>query len=713
MNRKTILLFVAACAVAASGQSQGRPRDVAPLTEGWKFIRADVNGAETPGFDDSGWAEVTLPHTWNAEDVLKGDNYYRGAGWYRGEIPIPTTAKGRRIFIYFEAASTVADVYFNGVHLGQHRGGFTAFCFELTQQIRWGYKNVLSVRVDNSYVEDVPPLGGDFNIYGGLYRPAWLVVTNPVCITPMDYASPGIYLKQVKVGKKEAKVGVIAKVSNGLDKPVSAQLQISILDSNTAIVAKGKVEGLVKAGQTKDLSRQIQIKNPHLWNGLKDPYMYAARVELLVDGRVVDEVDQPMGLRWFSVDPDKGFFLNGQSYPLRGVNRHQDRIGKGWAVSYADQEEDADLILELGANCVRLAHYPHSNYFHSLCDRNGLIAWSELPLVNQVFDTNAFKANAKQQLTELIRQNYNHPSIMFWGLYNELGNSGKCDDPRALLTELNKIAKKEDPTRLTTAASNNPSDKWPGVRAIADLVAWNAYPGWYRGTPPQMVQDIDGYKKDAGKKPVGISEYGAGASVNQHEQNMKKGPTPAGKWHPEEWQAIVHEENYKAMEARPYLWGTFVWVMFDFGAAWRNEGDTQGVNDKGLVTADRKTRKDAFYFYKAKWTTEPFVYIASRRDTERKNAVTTVKVYSNCESVKLKVNEQSLGVRTDTRCIFKWPDVELKEGQNAIEVIGTRDTVICTDNCVWQLTKEPPVASEPVLSEAERVEPNQTSEPNS
>jgi beta-galactosidase len=284
---------------------------------------------------------------------------------------------------------------------------------------------------------------------------------------------------------------------------------------------------------------------------------------------------------------------------------------------------------------------------------------------------------------------------MFWSLYNELGQGGVCDEPRPLLQQLHTLAKTEDPTRLTVAASDEPSGKWPGLRTIADLVARNTYPGWYRGSPPQMGQDIDKYKRDAGNKPLGISEYGAGASVKQHEQNMKKGPRTDGPWHPEEWQAIVHEETYAAIEARPYLWGSFVWVMFDFGAAWRNEGDTRGVNDKGLVTADRKTRKDAFYFYKAKWTTEPLVYITSRRHTERKDAVTLVKIYSNCGSVELRVNGQSMGSQTSTSCIFKWPDITLQKGQNTIEAIATRGDKTYRDGCEWQLLEPQAQAGEP------------------
>jgi len=698
-----------AVTAVAGGQTSQHPQNVIPVTDGWKFIRADVNGADAAIFDDSDWAKVSLPHTWNDKDTIGGGNYYRGPGWYRIKLAIPDTANNNRIFIHFEAASSVADVYFNGVRLGQHRGGFTAFCYELTPHVRKDGPNILAVRVDNSFFEDVPPLGGDFNIQGGIYRPVWLIIKNPVCVTPLDYASPGIYIKQTKVTKEEAIVDVLAKISNGLEKPAMVQSRVTILDANSAAVAKAEGQAQVEPGQTKSVNHQIRIANPHLWNGRKDPYLYQAKVEILCDGNVVDKISGTLGalgLRYYSVDANKGFFLNGESYPLHGVNRHQDRIGKGWAISYADQDEDANLILELGANCVRLAHYPHANYFYSLCDKSGLVVWTEIPLVNQVYDTPAFAENAKQQLTELIRQKYNHPSIFVWGLYNELGNSGRCDDPRPLLTELQSLAKQEDSTRLTTAASNDPSSKWPGARAIADLIAWNTYPGWYRATPPQMAQDIDRYKKDANDKPLGISEYGAGASIKQHEQNMKKGPPPSGKWHPEEWQAIVHEENYAAIEARPYLWSSFAWVMFDFFASWRTEGDTQGVNDKGLVTADRKTRKDAFYFYKAKWTTpassnnyavagEPFVFITSRRHTERTDPNTTVKVYSNCDSVELKVNGQTIGSQTEKNRIFKWFDIRLKPGLNTIEASTTRDGKTYADKCEWQLTETPKQSGEP------------------
>lgn len=679
-----------AAAAFANGQTMQHPQNAIPVTDGWRFIRADVNNAETIAFDDSKWSQITLPHTWNDKDTLAGPNYYRGPGWYRIKLAIPDSAKDKRLFIHFEAASLVADVYFNGVHLGQHRGGFTAFCYELTPYIKDG-PNILAVRVDNSPFEDVPPLSGDFTVYGGLYRPVWLIVKNQVCIMPLDYASDGVYVKQTSVSKEEAIIDVTAKVSNGLDKPVSAHLLTFYGDANGvfSVIRKGVNAVEIGAGKTVSLNDQIRIKNPHLWNGRKDPYMYNVSVNLVTDAKMGDSLTIPMGFRFYDVDANKGFLLNGEPYPLHGVDRHQDRVGKGWAISCADQDEDANLIMEIGATCVRLAHYPHSNYFLSLCDKAGLVVWAEIPLVNQIYNTPAFAENAKQQLTELIRQRYNHPSIFFWSLYNELGNSGKSDDPRPLLTELQSLAKQEDSTRLTTAASNDPSNKWPGVRKIADLIAWNTYPGWYKPDPTQMVKDIDKYKRDANDKPIGISEYGAGANIKQHEQNMKKAPTPGGKWHPEEWQAIVHEENYAAMEARPYLWATFTWVMFDFGSAGRNEGSTPGINDKGLVTADRKTRKDAFYFYKAKWSAEPVVYITSRRHTERTDPNTTVKIYSNCDSVELKVNGQSLGGKTETSRVFKWFDIRLKPGLNIIEATATRDGKTYTDKCEWTLSEAP------------------------
>ncbi len=683
----SICTFVVNVFVICSTAAHASPRVEQAINSDWRFKKSDVPNANKIDFNDSQWQQLNLPHTWNTQDVFNDDGYYRGPGWYRNVLAIPKSAKGKRVFLRFEAASIVTDVYFNGTYLGQHRGAFGAFCYELTPHIQPDGKNVLAVKVNNTWVEDVPPLRGDFNMFGGIYRPVLLIITDPVCITPLDYASPGVYLTQTKVNEKQAEVEVLTKIYNTAGSSASVVVSTTILDCNSETVTQVQKKAEIKAEQTKDVQQQIKIKNPHLWNGRQDPYIYQAKVQILKDGKVLDEVTQPLGLRFFHVDTKQGFFLNGRAFKLKGLNRHQDRPGKGWATSQADQDDDLEFFLDIGANCVRLAHYPHSDYFYSICDKAGLVVWAELPLVDQVFDTPAFTKNAKQQLIELIRQHYNHPSIIFWSLYNELGNYRQCDNPVPLLTKLQALAKEEDPIRYTVAASNDTSNRFVGMRTVADLVAWNTYPGWYVGAPSHMGRHIDRYNRMDNFKGLCISEYGAGASVKHHQQDMKRGPKTTGNWHPEQWQAIVHENTYPDIEQRDFVWGSFVWLMFDFPSHWRNEGDTRHINDKGLVTYDRKVKKDAYFYYKAKWSDKPVLYITSRRHVERTQPLTEIKVYSNCDTVEIKVNGRSFDKKTTDDCIARWTDVKLKEGANTIEAIGVRNGKILTDQCQWSCTK--------------------------
>lgn len=401
----------------------------------------------------------------------------------------------------------------------------------------------------------------------------------------------------------------------------------------------------------------------------------------LLDGKeVIDTLSQRIGLRYFSIDPEKGFFFNGQPYRLAGVNRHQDRPGKGWAISQADHEEDMALIKEIGANTIRLAHYPHSEQFYNLCDDNGMLVWAEIPFVGHGTDSPEFADNLKTQLTELIRQNYNHPSIFIWSLFNEIGfgNSGAVK-PDNIVAELNALAHAEDPSRPTVGATNKDDlpENW-----IPDYLAYNNYPGWYWAEPAAMGPSTDWKNKGKG---VAISEYGAGASIHDHDQHIKSAPKTDGHYHPEEWQATVHEGNYRELAKRPYVWATWVWNMFDFASSWRNEGDTRGTNDKGLVTYDRKTPKDAFYFYKAQWSEEPMAYITSRRHIIRENADTQVKVYSNCDTVELRVNGNPVGAVKPEGGIAKWDNVTLRPGKNKIEVIGTAGGKRVADSCEWTL----------------------------
>ncbi|HOB32793.1 MAG TPA: glycoside hydrolase family 2 TIM barrel-domain containing protein [Verrucomicrobiota bacterium] len=426
------------------------------------------------------------------------------------------------------------------------------------------------------------------------------------------------------------------------------------------------------------------MPRPRLWNGRIDPYLYTAVIELRdANGTVRDAVRQQLGLRSFRVDPDRGFILNDKPYHLHGVNRHQDRLNKGFAISEADQEEDLALILEMGCTVVRCAHYQHSDYFYSLCDRAGLLVWAELPQVDRIHPSPEFAATSRSQLLDLIRQNINHASIFTWSLYNELRPNNP--DPHRLLQDLHNLARAEDPTRPTIGATCTWG--WPQMNKITDLLGWNIYPGWYPEWGPleSYGPKLDSYRTTSRHGGFAVSEYGAGANVEHHEDNPKL-PVHNGQWHPEEWQAINHEVGWAEMAKRPYVWGTFLWNMFDFTSYWRREGGIPGRNDKGLVTYDRKIRKDAFYFYKANWNPEPMVYITSRRYTERTNAVTDVKVYSNAKTVELFVNGISAGRKEGSpHGVFIWREVRLQPGENRIEARARHKRTDLHDSCVWTL----------------------------
>jgi beta-galactosidase len=665
------------------------PRVAIDLNPNWKFIRQDVAGAEQPGFDDSAWQMVSLPHTWNNLDGEDGGNdYYRGPGWYRRHLAIPSEDAGRSLYLQFDAAGSDATVYVNGKQAEEHKGMFAGFCFDVTPLLKTDGDNVIAVRVTNEKNDTIPPLAGDFTMFGGLYRGVRLLALNPVSITPLDDDSPGVYVKQASVTPGHADLQVTSKLRNGGQGTASPTVTTDLIDATGAVVQTVAASIPVDAGGTIDAVEWLRIDNPHLWNGRVDPYLYHVRVTLDVGGTVLDRVIQPLGIRFFSVDPDKGFLLNGQSYPLHGVNRHQDRIDMGWAITSKEQKEDFDLIMEMGCNAIRLAHYQHAQEFYDLCDRGGLVVWAESSMVNTVGLSQEFDDTAKQQLRELIKQSYNHPAICFWSLYNELRDKRDkketADHWKAFLaheivvvTELNDEAHQFDPTRLTTAASYIKEGTHP-LNGITDVMGFNRYYGWYTDNTGVWGKNLDELHREIPGRSFGISEYGAGASIYQHEIDPSQ-PQPTGVWHPEEWQGTAHEAAWKAMKARPYIWGTFLWNMFDFASDGRREGDHMGRNDKGLVTYDRKTKKDAFYFYKANWSSESVIYITDRRYNPRPMADGPVKVYSNCDSVELKLNGDSLGTAQGDDCVFVWPKVTLTRGENELEAVGTRGGQTYTD----------------------------------
>ena len=673
------LTFSALFAMAVSMQTLAQRENI--------LINQDWNFRFSHQVDKNSSRRVDLPHTWNAQDALScKPDYKRGIGNYDKKLFIRSEWKGKRLFLRFEGANCVSNVFINGKQIGEHRGGYGAFIFEITDKVNYGKDNTVLVRVNNGEQLDVMPLVGDFNFYGGIYRDVHLLVTEDICISPLDYASPGVYLVQQQVDKKQA--GILARInlSNGTEHPRQATLKLQVKEGDKVVYQADK--NVTVAPHTKVQSEEMSftLPNPHLWNGTEDPFMYQTVITLMKDGKEIDKVEQPLGLRYYTTDANQGFFLNGKHLPLHGVCRHQEWAEVGNALHPMHHEEDTRLMLEMGVNAIRLAHYPQAAYMYDLMDRNGIVTWAEIPFVGPggyadkgFVDQPSFRENGKEQLKEMVRQHFNHPSICFWGLFNELKENG--DNPLEYIKELNVLAHQEDPTRPTTSASNQGG----AINFITDNIAWNRYDGWYGATPATLASWLDKTHQSHPQIKIAISEYGAGASI-YHQQDSLVQTSPGSWWHPENWQTEYHIQNWKIISERPYVWGSFVWNMFDFGAAHRTEGDRPGINDKGLVTHNRKVKKDAFYFYKANWNPEPMVYIAGRRSVNRVKPVTEVQVFSNCAEVTLKVNNQLAGKMQPDGvkvCVFK--DIRLNKGKNMIEVSAKNGKKVVTDACCWIL----------------------------
>ena len=665
-------------------QAVDSPRQVVDLNSGWKFIRQEVPSAEQNVFDDTQWTSVNLPHTWNNLDGQDGgNNYYRGIGWYRLHLKTEPGWAGKSLYLKFDAASLEATVYVNGKRAGTHQGGFSAFCFDITSLVNPTGDNVIGVEVTNAHNAEVAPLSADFTFFGGLYRSVHLLVLNPLCISPTDDASSGVYAKQEKIDTDRALLLVTTVLQHIAN--TNPTIKCDLVDAGGIVVStKTSSNRLLPIGQAVPWTIPMTLDHPHLWNARKDPYEYTLRVSVLDKETITDQVEQPVGLRFFRVDPEKGFFLNGQPYRLYGVNRHQDHLDKGWAISLEDHQLDFTNIMEMGCTGIRLSHYQHAQEFYDLCDKGGMIAWAEIPLVNKVTDSPAFDANAASQLRELIKQNFNHPSICFWGLSNELtvgskdaGQVAQNKHQEDLIAKLNAEARELDETRPTTQASARAAGE--KIDSITDVLGFNRYFGWYSGKATDWPRELDKLHKMYPQRSLAISEYGGGAAVTQHEMNAKQ-PKANSKWHPEEWQATVHENAWAAIQKRDWIWGSFLWCEHDFASDGRNEGDHPGMNDKGLITYDGKTRKDTFYFYKANWSTEPVIYITQRRYTPRPMTDGPVKIYSNCDSVELSINGKSLGSKpgNDIR-IFLFDKVQLQPGDNKVEAKGVRDGKQITD----------------------------------
>ena len=598
----------------------------------------------------------------------------------------------------FEAASQTSNVYLNDKFVGEHKGAFTAFCIELTNDIEYGKENSLRIETDNSWRADLAPLSGGFALMGGLYRGAELIVTDKLCVSPLFYGSKGVFIDTENNGNVNMKVHLnYAKYSDGKMTTtiphMPATVEACIYDASGSIVGKAHKTTDCISGDDAVVELSTHIDNPILWNGKDNAYLYKVEVKVKANGSE-DEVCERFGFRKVSLDKEHGFMLNDKPYPVYGVARHQDKRDKGWALSHADNLDDMLIINEMGATAIRMAHYPQSNDIHNIADSLGILVWDEVPLVNEVRNTEAFNNNTKRMMLEMIYQLYNHPSVCWWGLFNEI-DYPETSASNTIFNQLNDMAHEHGGNRLTTSASNKGKRYYNG---ITDAPAWNNYPGWYwmlrwpkeennKGRMDGFSKWIDYRSEEIEGRRFALSEYGAGANTEHHMEELPEQliVTWRGPFHPEEWQNHVHEEAWRTIKKHSkQLWGSFIWAMFDFIVPGWNEGGINNLNDKGLVTADRKTRKDAFYFYKANWTKEPMAYICSSRMGNRKSADTGVRVYSNCDKVELQINgkKTATGIPDDINiCSFK--DIKLKEGVNKISVYGYKGRKKVTDSCTW------------------------------
>ncbi len=600
-------------------------RNIVNLNESWIFVKDTEDVAARSG------EIVNLPHTWNAEDGTDGGNdYFRGSCLYAKTVKKAELPKADRYFLEINGANSSADVYVGGEKLCHHDGGYSTWRVDLTDKLT--DETDIAIIVNNAPNETVYPQMADFTFYGGLYRNVNLICVSESHFDLEYYGGPGIAITP-KVDGKDAEVEVEVFVKNLKE---GQKIVYTLYDKD-----ENELQEIVSA----DTKVSFEIKDVHLWHGRKDPYLYCCEAEIVENEEVLDNVCKRFGCRTFKIDPENGFILNGEEYPLRGVSRHQDRLGFGNALLPEHHAEDIDYIMELGATTIRLAHYQHDQYFYDLCDEKGLVIWAEIPYISKHMPTG--RENTISQMTELITQNYNHPCIVVWGLSNEISIAGSNDDLLENHKILNDLVHSMDKTRLTTIAAVSMCKIDDPYLQIPDVVSYNHYFGWYGGDTDMNGPWFDKFHAKYPNIPIGMSEYGCEA-LNWHTSNPKQGD------YTEEYQAYYHEELIKQLFTRKYIWATHVWNMFDFGADARSEGGENGQNHKGLMTMDRKYKKDAFYAYKAWLSDEPFVHLCGKRYVDRVEDVTKVTVYSNLPEVELFVNGKSIGKTTAEDHFFRF-----------------------------------------------------------
>lgn len=664
-------------------------REVTPFNNGWEFKKGPfpTNAMQTAARWNADWEQVNVPHTWNADDMQKKTNsFYAGVAYYRKHYVFPESLEGKRLFLRFEGVGACAEVYVNGYLVGTHKGAYSAFVCEIGSQVRLGEENEIVVKSDNVARPDVIPVNHAlFGVYGGIYRPVWLIVTEPCNIVVNDCASPGVYITQKNVSKQSADVSVRVKLDNATLAPAALELENAIYTREGKLVKVHRQSFELTPQGVQNYVSDFKISHPHLWQGREDPYLYKVVSRLKQDGQVIDEVIQPLGLRKYEAVAGKGFFLNGKKYPMYGVTRHQDWWGMGSALTNREHDFDLEQIMEVGATTVRFAHYQQSDYIYSRCDTLGLIIWAEIPFVNRV--TGQEWDNVHQQMRELIRQSFNHPSIYVWGIHNEVYHPHGYT--AALTQSVHDLCKLEDPDRYTVAVNGYGHAEHP-VNGNTDIQGMNRYFGWYEKKIQDIKPWIEKMAKEYPWQRLMLTEYGADANIEHQTELLGDALNWGSDFYPETFQTKTHEYQWGVISQHPYILASYLWNMFDFAVPQWKRGGVDARNMKGLITFDRKIRKDAFYWYKANWSKEPVLYLTQRRNTERERRETSVTVYSNLGTPRVFLNGRELdGVRkgyTDVHYIFD--QVTLAEERNVLRAVIVSDGKEYTDEIVWNYNGE-------------------------
>ncbi len=657
---RRIVFSLLAASLAQSSSVDAGAKEVSSLNEKWGFkagallpwgVYPNISVAKCD-------TTVNLPDTWNKSDFMSDSGFRKGEGSYEKVLFVPESDKGRRLFIRFEGVGQTAVVFCNYKKVGEHHNAYTAFTVEITDQVEYGKENKITVICDNSHRLDIAPVSGDFNVYGGIYRDVWLEKSDEgTCVSPLFYGSNGLILRQRSVSGARAELQAELHLTTNSSYK-GCTVEVTIEDADGKVVARQSSPNIFNDKGVVTLA----VPSPRLWQGVDDPYLYRVVAVLRRDGKEIDRVEDKTGFRSFFIDADKGFFLNGKHLKLRGVSRHQEWAGVATALTREHHDKDLDMIADMGANAIRLAHYPQASYMLHEADRRGFVVWEEIPFVNNYIPSAAFDDNLRQMLREMVYQHYNHPSVCFWGIFNEVGGGQE-----EIASELNDIIHDIDPSRLSASATCFRG----GFNFISDVLGWNKYFGWYEGKDTGLGGFLDKWHKDYPHSKLAVSEYGAGSGLRQH---IAKATTPNGKtktvsrFHPMENLTSVHHNNLLDIQSRDFVWGSFVWNMFDFGSSMRREGEVNNLNDKGLVSHDRTVKKDAYYLYRANWNKRSHTtYLCSKGYADRKERLTDIVGFVSDGSATLYLNGKKVGTqKADAVSTVTWKDVMLREGINTV-----------------------------------------------